>query len=226
MDAWIFNPTIGKHTLAIIPYNVPIKSNDESPFRSVPNSPFNKPFTPEEFEEENLFDYKLTILVHTNIGKDRKHVVCPRTIGHKCPICEEQQDRLKDEDADEDTIRALGVGKWVVYNVVSLDSPEDIEKGVQLWQAPHQAIEDELSMLSIYTDEVTGEIVERPYDAPHEGWTVSIERTDAGYTGVGIFKQKEENRLSQDQWDALYGQAVCLDSVVAVKTYDELKELL
>jgi len=62
--------------------------------------------------------YERTYLSHRNIGPDEKTVVCPRTIGKRCPICEEHQRLKRDPNADEEVVDALRAKERELFNVV------------------------------------------------------------------------------------------------------------
>jgi len=122
----------------------------------------------------------------------------------------------------------LSPSKKAVYNVVVFDTEKDLEKGVQIWEAPAPSIEDKLTQLRV--DERTGE--KRLYMNPEEGWNVYFNRYKeqgdrfAKYHTVNIVGRKKEQELSSDDFDALYEMAYPLDNVVDIKTYDELKEMI
>ena len=65
--------------------------------------------------------YERTYLAHRNIGPEEKAIVCPRTVGKRCPICEEYQRLNKDPDADEDMVKGLKAKERELFNVVMKD---------------------------------------------------------------------------------------------------------
>ena len=97
VDISIWKPGAGEHEFCVIPFFVDCKEN--SRFRQNPD--LNLPFTEEEIQAGETYDYKLSVLIHTNIGINSDTVLCLRTLNETCPICEER-DRVdpNDEDAD------------------------------------------------------------------------------------------------------------------------------
>ena len=106
-----FSPKKGTMNLDIIPYKV-----------SADNHP--------EVAEGELW-YQRTVFKHFGIGPEEKSFICPKTIGKRCPICEEHAKLRRDPDADEDTVNALRPKERELFNVIDLD---DEDKGVQLWE--------------------------------------------------------------------------------------------
>ena len=65
--------------------------------------------------------YERTYLAHRNVGPEEKFLICPRTIGKRCPICEEYQKLKRDPDADEDIVAGLKAKERELFNVVTKD---------------------------------------------------------------------------------------------------------
>lgn len=66
--------------------------------------------------------YKKPFLVHKSVGFDKIDIVCPRTFGKKCPICEHFSKR-QEEGADWETeLKLLRPSERVLYAVTVLDS--------------------------------------------------------------------------------------------------------
>ena len=62
--------------------------------------------------------YQRTYLAHRNVGPEDKFLVCPRTIGKRCPICEEYQKLRKDPDADDKVVGGLRAKERELFNVL------------------------------------------------------------------------------------------------------------
>lgn len=50
--------------------------------------------------------YRRPIKVHTNVGADDERVICPKSVGKPCPICEHQKKRFN-EGAEKEETKAL-----------------------------------------------------------------------------------------------------------------------
>jgi len=74
--------------------------------------------------------YERTFHIHRGIGPEQQTVICLKTIGKKCPICEEWIKLRRDPDAEEDVVKALKPSERQAFNVIDLDNPK---KGVQLF---------------------------------------------------------------------------------------------
>lgn len=62
--------------------------------------------------------YERTYFAHRNVGPEEKFLVCPRTIGKRCPICEEYQRLKKDPNVEEEVVDALRAKERELFNVV------------------------------------------------------------------------------------------------------------
>lgn len=220
------------HEFCIVPY----LCRENSVFRTA-NPDFNKPFDDDKLKgDDGAWAHKLTVLLHYSVGVNKDTVVCPRTWKADCPICEERNVLFDLIDRETDKDRAgvlqkqaddLGTTKRALYNVFIFSSEKEMKKGVQVWEAPHESIEDVLS--DLYADERTGE--KRYYTIPEEGWNVSFERSGKGkegtkYRNVKIVKRLDKDEFSEKELVELYGMAYNLDEIVDRKSYDELKEMV
>ena len=216
-------PKEDQHELCLIPY----LNKENSVFR-LENPDFNMPFSDKVLSDRQGWAHKLTVLIHGNIGVNKDNVLCPRTLKKSCPICEER-DRLIKEGVDSKTaqeqISALNPAKRAVYNVFVFDSAEEMKKGVQIWEAPHQSIEDTLSEL--YVDRRTGE--KKYYTMPEEKWNVCFEKKGKGlnteYRHVEILARRKEDEFSEKELMELYDMAYNIEEIIDIKSYDELKEM-
>ena len=213
----------GDHEIAVIPFNT--KATENSPFRKV--SDLNMPFSDDEIAEGETWDYKLTVLIHMNVGVNQDAVLCLRTIGQKCPLCEERNRLLNEEKLDysDEEVRVLGVSKKCLYNILCFDNDKERDKGIQIWEAPHSSIEDVLSELANKRNRRTGEVEEKPYYQPEEGWNVVFVRVGSGldteYRQIEILERRNEDDFS-DELDQLYEEAYNFEEIIEIKAYDEI----
>lgn len=75
--------------------------------------------------------YQRTIWVHYNVGPEEKMLLCPKTIKHRCPICEEYVRLNKDPNADETLVKSLKPKEREIFNVLDLNNEA---AGIQLWE--------------------------------------------------------------------------------------------
>lgn len=116
----IFNATPGgRHRLDIMPYIV----TDEK--------------HPDRYDDENIavpdsLWYKRPFSIHRNIGAEKDAVVCPRSSGKQCPICEYKEKRLR-EGAEYETVKDLKISKRNLYVVIPKRS-KDYDEKPHIWE--------------------------------------------------------------------------------------------
>jgi len=223
VDVTIWKPGAGEHEFCVIPFFVDCKEN--SRFRKNPD--LNLPFTEEEIKDGETFDYKLSVLIHTNIGINSDTVLCLRTLNEACPICEER-DRIDPDD--EDALRALGISKKALYNVACFDSDQEFNKGTQIYEAPHASIEDTLSELARKPDRQTGKKQYKDYTIPEEKYNVFFERLGTGlsteYKQVEIVDRRDQDEFTEQELTAAYEGAYNFEEIINARTYEELYKML
>ena len=70
-----------------------------------------------EIAVEGEIWYKRPFKIHRNVGVDKDSVVCLRSFGEKCPVCEYREELRKD-DGDEDEIKSLRASDRNLYVVI------------------------------------------------------------------------------------------------------------
>ncbi|MCP4761746.1 MAG: hypothetical protein GY870_08190 [archaeon] len=70
--------------------------------------------------------YTKRFAVHKNVGSENVTIVCPKSFGKKCPICEEVTKLAEDWDENEDVIKEISKKDRELYNVLN-------DGEVQLW---------------------------------------------------------------------------------------------
>ncbi len=97
----LFKPEKGSVEFDIVPYRVSVDTHPE-------------------VKKGELW-YERTYLAHRNVGPDEQFLVCPRTIGKRCPICEEHQKLKRDPNAEDEVVDALRAKERELFNVVLKD---------------------------------------------------------------------------------------------------------
>ncbi len=171
--------------------------------------------------------WERTFYIHRNVGPNNDWVVCPaRTAKKKCPICEFVNTLREDEDGNETLIKALNTSRRMIMNVIDKSSDEDRRDNViRVWESSHAyfgqamdealtgAYEDDEDNMDGFCDAEDGSYLKMVVEKGWQGKGYSVERID--------FKSRKED-LDDEVLDA----AVCLDDILIIKDYDELKELL
>lgn len=162
--------------------------------------------------------YERTYYIHRNIGPEQNSVLCPTTIGKKCPICEEYNKLRKDPDADEDVVKALRRSERQAFNVIDADNPKS---GIQLMTVSTFAFGDKLEE---EIREGADELGSFPY--LKGGKTLAVRFTEEKI-GTGKFMKCSridfEDRDDMD--DDVLEEVADLDKIMNILSYDELEKL-
>lgn len=170
--------------------------------------------------------YKKPVLVHRNIGADHKTVICPKTIGKPCPICEYRAKRKK-EDADEEELKTMNVSRRNLYVVIPKNVVRDKE---QLDEVPHIL---EVSQ-ACFEDQLGKQLDEEPqyknFPSLDAGYTIKI-RFDEEKFGKNSYASAGRidfiEREKKEQYDEeILNDVPNLDECIKVLSYGELKALL
>lgn len=166
--------------------------------------------------------YMMDVWAHSNIGPTRDTVICPATtLGQPCPICEERQ-RLEAAGASDVEIKKLKPKRRVVYNVWFHDqSRVEENKGVQILEGAHFSFEKNIQAIARHP--VTGEFIF--FADPDQGMSIAFTRTGAGATDTRYDGFQFVQRRGPIP-DAILQQAVPLESIIEVLSYDELANKL
>ena len=174
------------------------------------------------FADKGELYYERTFWVHRGIGDDQTSYVCSRkTIGEPCFPCEYRAKLMKDPEADEDLIKDLAPKERQLFNIIDT---KDRDKGVQLWEISFHLFGKTLDREIKNSDEDDG--YERFADLEN-GFTLKlgVEESHQGkaswFTVVSVnFKPRKE-----DYDDDILEKTTCLDDILIIKEYDELKEI-
>ena len=167
--------------------------------------------------------WERTFFVHRGIGPNEDWLICPaRTKKKPCPICEFIAKLSKDPDAEEDEIKKLRPSKRMIMNVIDKLEGDDV---VRVWESSHAyfgramdealegAYEDDEDNMDAFCDPEDGYWLKLVVEEGYQKRGYSVERVD--------FKSRKED-LDEDTLDAV----ACLDDILIIKSYEELKELL
>lgn len=98
----------GKYALDFLPYEIKIDNHPDK-------------------QDAGVLWWKFPFQIHKSVGVNKEPVICPRTFGKPCPICQEK-DRLSAEyEKNKDLIRAIKPQRWWAYKIRSLKDPEKID---------------------------------------------------------------------------------------------------
>lgn len=174
------------------------------------------------YADKGELHYERTFWVHRGIGADNTSYVCLRkTNDEACPICEFRAKLAKDPDADEDLIKGLAPKERQLFNVINT---KEKSKGVQLWEISFH----------LFGKTLDREIKNSDEDDNYENFA----ELEGGFTLKCGIEEKSFNRQSfyevvsinfkpreEDYDDDILEQTACLDDVLIIKEYEELKEI-
>lgn len=168
--------------------------------------------------------WEKTFWTHRNVGPNGDMVICPnKTAGKKCPICEHRAAMTNNADADEDELKALAPKERQLFLV---KDPKDVERGLQVWDVSsflfgnllesriENADEDEEEEWDTFADLETGSTLRLTF----------AEKTLAGnkfYETTSIDLKRRKVQYSDSDLD----ENPCLDDLLVIRDYDDLKKL-
>ena len=167
--------------------------------------------------------WKKSFKVHKSVGVDGDTVVCPKTFGKPCPICEHGK-QLNDEGEDWDDIKEIYSKDRSLYVVIPIDASgfdEEYEEKPYVFDMSYHLFEKQL-------DEELG--IDEAYEAfPNleGGLTLDVRFREkkfgkAVYYEAAVIKFEEREADYEDDFvDAIPN----LDEMLVVLTYDQLKTM-
>jgi len=197
----------GEHLIDIIPYI------------AGPNDPFTPQGEP---------THVLELRVHQSVGAGEQDFVCLAENWNKpCPICEHRK-QLREEGADDDVWKALIPKRRVVYNIVCYDSPEEEDKGIQVWEVAWWFAERFFLELAKGPSvgrhrRGTSELGFIPFADPDEGMSIAFTRQGSGVRNTQFLGHRFVQR-DYSIPDELLDAAWVLDELIYIPTYDEVYE--
>lgn len=197
----------GVYRIEIIPYVVPKGAGN-------PNMDDGEPY------------FERTYWRHPAIGPDNSNLVCPKkTVGKKCPICEEWAQMNMDPDATKDAKYALKPRERQLWNVFDYGEPD---KGVQIWDVSYawfgELVDDKIKLSEDDDDE------DRHYEYyadKEDGLTLKLGMKDNVFLGktsqkcVSVDFKKRREPIDPELFDA----STVLDDLLIIEPYDKIKAI-
>ena len=166
---------------------------------------------------EDEFGYNRLFHTHGNIGASKLTVVCPATIGEKCPICEEIAKLKQDYETNKETIKAIKRKNRALYNIYDEnDKLSVLDMSTFCFEQP---LRKEL-------DGGKDEYQDFQFLDEGKSLRVRFEEVDngGGFTFMKVDRVDFEDREDIDE--AILKDIADLDACLEIKPYKELKELL
>lgn len=193
----LYKPEKGTAEFDILPYRI-----------SVDNHP--------EVKKGELW-YERTYLAHRNVGPEDKFLVCPHTIGQRCPICDEYKLLGKDPEADEDVVKALKPKERELFNIVLKDG----DGSVMIMDISTYLFGDELERMINEGDEELG-----AFSDLQGGKTLKVRWDQKKMEGREFLLAGRIDFVDRDDIDSsALDVVVDLDKALKIMSYDEINEI-
>lgn len=168
-----------------------------------------------------------SIKVHYGIGADESAYICLKTIGKKCPICEDRADMANDPNADEKLIKDLAPKDRAIYQLIDLN---DEKKGIQIWDYSYHLFEKRLMNDITKTENAAGG---RKRSTPHGGFsdlvggqTLTVSFIEKKMGQNKFFECDRIDAVDRDDYDDfILDEALDLDAIIEILSYDKLKAI-
>ena len=175
--------------------------------------------------------YVFPAWMHDNVGPNKDRYMClAKTYGQPCPICEYRNQRSGQPDATDEEIKALRPKQYAteVYNIIDQNQRE---KGVQVWVVSGYHFGRHIETMShqpealgggriVYTNWRMGTPPDYMDGGRHIGFTVKLPGGQNQDFSAHTFHFRKADLPVQ-----YIQQAYCLDDLVHVPTYDEVRDV-
>jgi hypothetical protein len=160
--------------------------------------------------------YRRPIKVHRNVGQGNLKVICPTSIGKKCPICEYQKKRFNEGAPKEETV-PMYPQQRSLYIVIP-----DGEDDIYVWDMSNKMFQDML--IEELKDNPDNEI----FPDLEEGKTLEmrLKWKTIGEKGKPFPEVTNISFLDREPYKvSILDEVPDLDTILNVKSYDEIKNL-
>jgi len=161
--------------------------------------------------------YRRPIKVHRNVGSGDDTVICPRSVGKPCPICEYREKRAK-EGADKEDIKVLYPKPRSLYVVIPL-SVKKYEEIPTIWDMSDYLFQD------ILNDELELDAENRCFPELDGGMTLSLRLKWKSLGGNSYPEVRSISFTERDPYDEkILDEVPNLDAILKVLSYEQLKD--
>lgn len=163
--------------------------------------------------------YKRPFKLHRNIGYNNTSLVCPTSVGKRCPICEYKQRLLKEGKSwNDEPVRALRTFLRNLYVVVPIDN-KNYEEKPYIWDISDHLFQNKLNMELEENPEYTS------FPDLEEGYTLRIRFTEEQF---GKNKFADTGRIDFEKREKVYDKSILdkipnLDEVLVVLPYEQIE---
>lgn len=186
-------------SLDVLPYKVQAKNLEEIP-------------KGEEWFRRQFY-------IHFGIGPEKKTIVCPRTNGEKCPICEYRSELFK-KGAEQSETDAIRPQLREVYNVIDTkDESGEVKLFVISRENFGKKLDEEVR------ENENEDVAAFPY--LEGGYTLKVRFTDETFAGKSFLKA---SRVDFEKRDYDYPESTLedvydLNTIFNIQSYEEIKSI-
>lgn len=203
----VFKESEGKVKVDIIPYIVTdenhMDGNPKYPDAANPGNPW----------------YKKPILVHRSVGAENQSIICPKTQGKKCPICEQRAKQQSQGLEKDDPTLIQKPQTRILYVVIPIEN-KNYEEKFHIWDISYGNFQKQLDQ----------ELGENPdagkFPDPSDGSTLEIRFSEETFNKNKYF---EANRIDfkkrEGYEDDVMDKAPNLDEAVTILSYKEIEKM-
>ncbi|OQC75322.1 MAG: hypothetical protein BWX44_00053 [Spirochaetes bacterium ADurb.Bin001] len=165
--------------------------------------------------------YKRPYWLHRNIGSDNQSIVCPTSIGQKCPICEYRAQLIKDGAKwDDDSVRALKPSLRNLYVVIPKGNKNRPEEP-HVWDISQFLFQERLN------EEVQENEEYETFPDLEDGFTLKVRFTENSF---GSNKFAETSRIDFLERKKPYNESILdeipsLDDLLEVPSHSTLEAI-
>ena len=168
--------------------------------------------------------YERTYWTHRDVGAGKETFVCPaKTAKKPCPICEYRAKLASDPDSDDKLVKSLKPKERQLFLIRLRTRGEELDPTVRLYETSfhtfgslldkrRQDAEEDESHITDFDDHKEGAVLKASY----------VDEDTGGFTYLNCYSIDFSPR-SKGLESEVVEHGFCLDEIVCVPTYDELK---
>ena len=195
-----------KVTLDIIPYVV-----------TDPKHPDNL-INPNVAQVGDLW-YKRPVKIHRSVGADNESIICPKSIGKSCPICDYQKKRFADgADSKSDEMKELYAKSRSIYAIIPQGVEEYEDEVICVWDMSEFLFENIL--IEELRDDPDSEI----FPSLEEGKSLEVTFKWEEFGKNKYPKARKIEFVDRDPYDeSILDEVPNLDTIFKVLSYKEIE---
>jgi hypothetical protein len=167
--------------------------------------------------------YRRPFKVHKRIGPNNASIICPSTIDHRCPICEQRAKLMEQgHHYTDDAVKNLKPQARNLYIVIPKDA-ENYEPKPHIWDISHFCFEEKL-----WNELQENEFSNGDFPELENGKTLRIRFSEESLGKGSTFA--ETSRIDFEDRDKPYDESILdglpsLDDLLIIKDYDTINRI-